>query len=351
MVSQDQQQLRYTKTMQIKINTLVIGAGAGGLGAGCWLKAEKVPFLIVEGSDGVPHNLNNGVHYLHSIPDLPFQADIKSILLTDGILEHGEIHSKPTLMHSLKYSEKVREIQHPSSIMDVGKETEVFMPSSNSANQLIDDMANDIGADNFMFGWWLYSLNVNDKIAVFTRNGNTECLEVGYENLISTIPLNVIRVYFNSEFINTLKLQSSPVYITNFKVENIVPNWLINLYVPERYSPVYRASILNNICSVESMKELDDRDVRNVLDMFFMFRIDGLIERYTWSTGKVISINSDDRSKLVELLANKNIYQIGRFGLWNRKLLIDSTIYQAKQVVKHIVGKITFDALSVVLSK
>ncbi len=61
-------------------------------------------------------------------------------------------------------------------------------------------------------------------------------------------------------------------------------------------------------------------------------------EKFTWSTGKVISISKDERERIVEALQSENVYSIGRFGLWNRKLLVDSTINQAKMVVEHIMG-------------
>lgn len=360
MVNQDQQQLRSTKTMHIKTNTLVIGAGVGGLGAGCWLKHFGIDFTILDGSLEVPKNLHNGVHYLHSIPELPFKVDLKKILLTDGILEHGNIHQKPTLMHSLKYSEKVREIMHPSSIMDVGKEEEAYIPSNNSANQLIDDMAEYIGTTHFVFGRWLKSIDHVEKLATFTEQ-NGDLTTVSYEHLITTVPLDKMLPHILNESNKSLveiELKASPVYITNFKVNDIVPNWLINIYVPERYSPVYRASILNNIFSIESMRPLTDRgDIKNALDMFFMFRlVDEEPQRATWTTGKVISISIDDRIRVVEEFMKYDVYPIGRFGLWNRKLLIDNTIKQAKEVVHYLINKnttpyISKDVLLEVLSK
>ena len=63
------------------------------------------------------------------------------------------------------------------------------------------------------------------------------------------------------------------------------------------------------------------------------------VERYTWKTGKVISISVDDREKVIENLIKKNIYPIGRFGLWNRKLLVDNTIGQAKMVADCLFGE------------
>lgn len=322
----------------MKKKFLIIGSGIGGLGAASWMKYYGKDFMVVDGCSELPKNLHNGVHYLHSIPELPFEASIKSIVLTDGVLEHGDIHSSPKLMHSLKYSAKVREVQHPSSIMDIGKTKEVFMPKTNSINDLIEQMYTYSKECNFEFGWWIKDIDIKDKMVSF-ENKSGESLIVYYENLISTIPLNILNNFVKSEFISSLELKSSPVYITNFKVVDIVPNWLINLYVPERYSPIYRASILNGICSVESMKELDKTDIKNTIDMFFMFSlVPDSVERYTWNTGKVISINRDDRLRVIEELSKMSIYCAGRFSLWNRKLLIDSTINQSKAIVEYLIG-------------
>jgi hypothetical protein len=118
-----------------------------------------------------------------------------------------------------------------------------------------------------------------------------------------------------------------------------VPNWMINIYIPDLFTAIYRFSILNGICSVESMRELSDHEIASTVSLLNMFHIrqDG-VERFTWNTGKVISISIDDRNRLVEALKSVDIYSIGRFGLWNRKLLVDSTIEQAKMVVEHIYG-------------
>ena len=127
------------------------------------------------------------------------------------------------------------------------------------------------------------------------------------------------------------------MHITNYKVEKIVPNWMINLYVPDPLTPVYRASILNGVCSVESMRSLTEEEIlttRNLLSMFHL--TEDTPETFTWNTGKVISISKDDREKVLEELHQHRIYQIGRFGLWNRKLLVDSTINQAKEVVRFL---------------
>ena len=239
---------------------------------------------------------------------------------------------------SLKYSEKVREIQHPSSIMDIGKHTKVYMPEDNSLNGLVESMHKFSGEENFLFGYWLTNIDIENKIAYFDNKGTV--YSVKYDNLISTLPLDKVRKFLKNEYIENLKLNCNPVYITNFKVEKIVPNWMINLYIPNNNTPIYRASILNGICSVESIRELRKGEqyyVREILEMFHLCDEDP--QYYSWSTGKVMSISIDDRMKLVDELKKNSVYQIGRFGLWNRKLLVDSTINQAKMVVEHLINE------------
>lgn len=324
--------------MRKKVKTLIIGAGCGGLGAAVWLKHLGQDFMVVEANDSIPLNLHNGVHYLHNKPSLPFKSDFKEMTLTDGILVDGDIIHTPNLAYSLQYSEKVREIQHPSSIMDIGKRQEVFMPKSNTVNTLLTDMYDFADHDNFNFGYWLKIIDSNARAAHFEKNG--EKLFVEYDNIISTIPLNVLaKMIPSNSFIESLTLASAPVYITNYKVNKIVPNWMINLYVPSLNTLVYRASILNGVCSVESISELNEAQQYEARALLSMFHLDTeKPTQFTWKTGKVLSISKDDRHQLVEELYKSSIYSIGRFGLWNRKLLIDTTIDQAYYVAKHING-------------
>jgi len=97
---------------------------------------------------------------------------------------------------------------------------------------------------------------------------------------------------------------------------------------------VYRASILNNAMSVESVDELNPDDILNLKKLFKMFYLDVSDPiKYEWKQGKIISISMDERRALIEKFLEKDIYTIGRFGLWNNKLLMDATIGQAKSVI------------------
>lgn len=322
--------------MKNKVRVLVLGSGSGGLGAASWLKYYNEDFMVVDGCSELPLNLHNGVHYLHTIPKLPFQSDIRKITLTDAILNDDKMYDRPSLKFALQYSEKTGEIQRPSSIMSVGKEDTAYMPASHTLNTLLMEMYEFAGKDNFHFGWWFRDIDSERKVAKFQKEG--EIIEVEYEHIISTIPLDKMPK-FGNKFFEQLKLECNPIYVANYKVNGIVPNWMINIYIPDLRTPIYRASLLNGICSTESIKELTEHDTHKVADFLNMFHLNfDSIERYSWKTGKVISISKDDREKLVEILKSHQIYSIGRFGLWNRKLLIDSTINQSKAVVEYLCG-------------
>lgn len=320
--------------MRTNVDLLIIGAGAGGLGAAVQAKHLGIDFMVVEGNESLPLNLHNGVHYLHSVPELPFKSEFKEMTLTDGILFDGEIHHTPNLKWSLLYSEKVREIQHPSSIMDVGKTTKVYMPKSNTVNTMLTDMYDFADHDNFSFGLYLSAVDVHAKTARF-NDKNGEIVFVDFKHLITTVPLDKFRAMLpKNEHIHGLTLGYSPVYITNYKVNRIVPNWMINLYIPTLYDPIYRASILNGICSVESIRELSELEQEGVRGTLRMFHLDkSEPTKYTWNTGKVLSISNDDRDLLDTELGKMSISAVGRFARWDRKLLIDTTIEQARKVV------------------
>ena len=316
--------------MKTKYRTIILGAGVGGLASACWLRHTKEDFLVVERLKKIPMNLHNGVHYLHSIPSLPFDAKLKKITLTDGVLADGKIRHKPELQDALQYSEKVRSIQHPSSIFEIGKRTSVFIPKSNNMNDYIEKMADYIG-DHFLLGQEVIKIDLNFKQIVVNNR------IIGFDNLISTIPLDKFFQLSDDKLFQNIKFSCTPINILNFKVEKIVPNWLINLYVPDPKQKVYRLSILNNVASIESIDKILKTEFGQIKELFNMFylNINGS-KNYMWKQGKIVSIDIDTRAKILNHFINLKTFPIGRFGLWNNKLLIDATINQAYSVCQHI---------------
>jgi len=320
--------------MSNKYDVVILGSGAGGLGAACWAKKTSDSFKVIESSSSLPLNLHNGVHYLHSIPKLPFTPSLKEITVTEGILRSvGDIKNSASLTDALEYSEKVRDIQHPSSILDVGKRERAYMSSKNSLNELLQEMADYSGLDNFDFDSTVIKIDSENKVVMYQNTVTLEFTEIGYNTLISTIPLDKFVSLVPINCLEGYEFKSNPIFVSNFPVKGIVPNWMISLYIPEQYIKPYRVSILNGIASLESIEKITEKDCEKISHLLKMFHIDTLCpQSYEWKTGKLISLDTDTRKKLIEELAMKKIVQIGRFGLWNRKLLVDSTINQAEAI-------------------
>ena len=134
-------------------------------------------------------------------------------------------------------------------------------------------------SDNFIFLYHLDSIGQQNKVVYFTNSDYKKEFAIEYEHIISTIPLGVL---CKAMLIDTPELNSNPIYVSNYKVNGIVPNWLINLYVPSLRYPMYRASLLNGVCSVESIRPLTEVELNVVVkDTLSMFHIVELIEKYT----------------------------------------------------------------------
>lgn len=318
------------------IDYLILGSGIGGLAAGAELKSKGIEsFLIIDKSEKLPLNLHNGVHYLHDINfEPPFPFDFKKITLTEEIWNpiRREFKKQSLFSDSIQYSIKTLSIGHPSSIMSIGKTEEVYVPESNNMNDLLEAYYKYIGEDKFKFGYSLKEIDLENGLITF-ENGETIS---DFHYLISTLPLDFFTKACNSHF--DAKFDYQPIFVTNYEVKNIVPNWMINLYIPELKFPAYRISVLNNTMSIESCKELafiDEMEMSHYLREYFEYDIQSK-QSYNWKTGKIISISKDDRGEIIDYFENYDIFLIGRFGLWNRKLLMHNTAFQSKKVVEYL---------------
>ena len=284
--------------MKNSYDIIIIGSGSGGLGASCWTSQYTEDYLVVEAGDKLPLNLHNGVHYLHSVPMLPFNPSIKEITLTDGIIMHdGSIKHDVTLEDALSYSKKVREIQHPSSIMEIGKRNKAFLPPSNTLNSLLTEMFDHSGYEHFEFDKKVSKIDLKGSVTI---DGE----EYKFKYLINTMPLDNFLKLFTEDIDFKFDFKYNPIHVANVGIDNIVPNWIINLYVPEADEPIYRISILNGVVSVESIEQLSDTYIRRKLPYLlkhFQINLDS-IEKYDWEKGKIISMDIDSRKDLLEEL-------------------------------------------------
>lgn len=340
-----------------KFQTIIIGAGIGGLAAGGYLKQNGIDdFLIIEKNSCVPNNLSNGLHYLHDVDfKLPFKMDFKKCKLTETIWDTrtNQFKERANLPEMFDYSKKVMDnLRHPSSIQDPGKRDSVWIPESNDMNEMIQNYEEYIGDGHFIFESNVTSIDVHKKeLTFFSAN---EPKTITYENIISTAPAPLMEKLVGVKILEEYKQKS--LYITNYETTNIVPNWMIVLYMSDKKFPPYRISCFNNIISMESMMPLsydDEVVIKYIVGELFDYELSTKTS-YKWETGRIFGVDKHSRKILVDVLTNSDIYPIGRFGLWNGKLRMDDTIEQAQRVVGTIVvgevGKGQFSKKSIIES-
>ncbi len=320
---------------------LIIGSGVGGLSLGSFLKAKgELDFKIVDRCESLPMNLSNGVHYLHSGElGLPFVFDTKEIVSTEEIWNprKDEFKKLAHIPEMMDYSMKVMGLRHPSSIMDPGgRSWKTYIPYSNDMNDLLKGFQNYIGEDKFEFGQKMTSINLDKKFVTFESALTGTFENVRYDKLITTSPLNCLGDICGLEIRKEFKHQ--PVFITNYKAEKIVPNWLISIYISDVKFPVYRITVMNNIISMESLHKLsfeEEAIVKYHLERYFEYKLESKTYYY-WDTGRIWGLNKEDREEVVKMFEKDDIHLCGRFARWDGKLEITATIKQAKEVVDQI---------------
>ncbi len=325
-----------------KVKHLIIGCGIGGLAAAAELKAAgQEDFWVVDKCEQLPMNLHSGVHYLHTADlHLPFAFEVKEIISTEEIWNprKDEFKKQSHVPEMIDYSMKLMGLRHPSSIMDPGnRDWKTYIPLSNNMNDLLLSFQTYIGIDKFVFSAQLIKIDTVERVATFNYPCG-ESFSIRYENLISTAPLKTFGKITDIEF--DCEFKHSPLYIVNYATTNIVPNWLVSLYIADDKFPVYRITIMNNIMSMESLSRLtsaEEHITKYHLDRYFEYSLETR-EDYVWETGRIWGIDKTKREEIVKRYGERGIYLIGRFGTWDGKLIMDTTILQAKETVRKILS-------------
>jgi len=324
----------------MKTRTLILGAGIGGLSAAAELKdKQEEDFIIVDKNKELPQNFHNGLHYLHSCDfGTPFSFEFKKCILTEEIwnTKTNEFKKNATIPEMFEYSKKIMEnLRHPSSIMDPGKRNEVWIPLSNSMNDLPKAYHDYIGEEKFEWNFFVKKIDTEKKIVTFNVEENLTDF-ISYENLISTIPIPTL--YHVCGLKSPYDFKQKTIYINNYQTTNVVSNWLIVLYMSDPKFLPYRITAFNNLISMESLIDLTYED-----EIVIKYLIGNLFEydlktktNYKWDTGRIFGLQKLEREQMVKDFAEKNIHLIGRFAQWNGKLLIDGTILQAKELINKI---------------
>ena len=122
----------------------------------------------------------------------------------------------------------------------------------------------------------------------------------------------------------------------SYENKNIVPNWLLVLYMSNPNFPPYRITVLNNMLSMESLSELSHEDeiiIKYIIGDLFDYDLKTKTA-YKWETGRIFGLEPQDRETIIQFFIEKDVYLLGRYSTWNGKDRMDTTIIRAKQIVK-----------------
>lgn len=154
--------------------------------------------------------------------------------------------------------------------------------------------------------------------------------------IINTIPLPIICSYLNLECYHK---PSNPIFIFNAKLLDCDIH-LTNYYIGDTY--IYRASIIGNLLSIESMRQIETCDIQYVLDTFGINKDFDFIECKKNEFGKLTTLDDELRKPLLRTLTeNFDIYSLGRFATW-RNIKLDDVFHDI-QVIKKIINLNNYD--------
>jgi hypothetical protein len=319
---------------------VIVGAGIGGLSFAAELKRMGCnDFVILERQPDIPFNLYNGVHYLHGIDFVtPFPFNFVEVPSTEQIWnpKRDEFKDRASLPEMLEYSLKLMNIRHTSAIMHPGNRMwPTYLPESHDLNDLLRAYRDYIGFVHFQFNAPVAWINPEGRLLeAGTRT------QYSYQHMVTTMPLDFLRELTPtlSPTLQGITFQKRAIHITNYITTGIVRNWRIQLYVADAQFPVYRITVLNGILSMESLQALSVEDeviIRYHLQRYFEYELSSK-STYIWPTGRIWGITKEERRTITAELATAGIYPLGRFGQWDGKMNMDTTIQSAIQLAKEM---------------
>lgn len=154
---------------------------------------------------------------------------------------------------------------------------------------------------------------------------------------ISTMPITALanKLGYNMEVSNHL---SVPIYVKRFKVLNC--DAYMTVYYPDPNCNVYRASLSGDNLIIESISNVSEYDIDEVLTSFGIERNQFYEEEpeVKQNNGKMIPICEKTRRDFISRATLEyNIYSLGRLALW--KSIILDEVYKDLLKIKTMINK------------
>lgn len=208
-----------------------------------------------------------------------------------------------------------------------------FMYPKKGAGVFIDILYKKLDSSKILLNKEVTKIDFDKNIA-YTSDG----VEIEYEYLINTSPLNKFLELYNDDLKNELSYNQVLVFNLGFnkKSQYKKEHWM---YIPDKNVNYYRIGFYDNILNSDKLsmyieigypKEavITEDEIKKQLDLTLTnLEKDGIIDKETILEDYVslvmdpayVHINKETDSKIKELfkkLANEKIYSIGRYGAW-----------------------------------
>lgn len=230
-----------------------------------------------------------------------------------------------------------------------------FLYPKNGAGSFIEILYNNLDKNKILLNTSVIAIDINKKEAILS-NGDV----VRYENLINTMPLNKFLALIgeNDDLLN--EMSYNKVLVLNLGFNKPSPlctkeHWL---YIPDKDCNFYRCGFYNNILNEKNLSmyieigygknDVIDENIINKqlkltlnnLKKFGIINSDMKLMEYCSiiMDPAYVHINTNTNNKVKQLevnLKNKNIYLLGRYGLWTYNSMEDSMVL-AKELARSL---------------
>lgn len=295
---------------------IILGAGLSG----CLAGIMNSDALILESKDeesmkkSPEHKavLRFRTDKVSRVTGIPF----RSVQVRKSVWSDGQEWRLPDIRLTNMYSKKVADGYYDRSIVNLETVTRYIAPEDFHL-RLLNQLHNRI----------IYQSNVVEISNETIKTSSIGDISRQSAPVISTLPIPVMS--------RILKLDSPvgpsaarPVYVQRWRIKNCDLN--VSMYYPDEKFLVYRASVLGDLLTIESVREPDDKmearfnilEVQKSLgicDSDLTFIDDGK------QIGKLNYNISEEARKnwILNLTINHGIYSLGRFAVWKAILQDD----------------------------
>ena len=328
--------------------TIILGAGLSGCIAGIMnpdavifeAKSEE-SFMASPEHKAVLRFRSNKISQLTGIP-------FKEVQVRKSIWYQSKEHRFPDIRFTNMYSRKVVGGYFDRSIVNLDT-VQRWLPPPDFHSVMLGKISRRV-----KFGCPVSACNRNYLLCRWEHSDEDSPISRDNGSIISTIAVPIMEEILNLP--SPVSFSSGKkIYVVRFKIHNC--NLNVSMYYPDPDFPVYRASIMCDVLSVEMIDKnfntctadewFQSGILRVVMNSLGLDRKDLEYVDEGRQLGK-INYDIDDRARknwIVRLTIENQIYSLGRFAVW-KNILQDDVYEDAKKISSYIESGTHYDFLS-----